>query len=98
MPYHLSERDLGLIQLEEFHAPSGYAEWFAALLRLGDWRFVEALHSVSAMVDGAWGETDLLAFCERDEIGIAVMVGEKIAVALTPAHGERDHARGQTLV
>lgn len=39
MPYHLSERDLDLIQLEEFHAPSGYAEWFAVLHRLGDWRF-----------------------------------------------------------
>jgi hypothetical protein len=98
MPFVPSERDLDLIQLEELHADSGYAEWFAERIGLPGWYFVEARHSVSSMVAGIWGETDLLAIFEQSGVRAAVMIEDKIAAAFTPAQGERYHERGKELV
>ncbi len=98
MHFSFSERDLDLIQLEELHADSGYSDWFAARIGLEGYEFVSARHSVSATVDGACGETDLLAFFQGNGSKVAVLIEDKISAAFTHRQAERYTERGGDLV
>jgi hypothetical protein len=97
MPFRISERDLDLLQLEELHADTGYADWFAARIGLGGYRFVSAEHSVSASANGQSGETDVLAFFESGPSHIAVMIEDKVAANFTTRQAHRYHERGEKL-
>lgn len=98
LPFCFSERDLDLIQLEELYAANGYADWLAGKVGLDSSRFLSAHHSVSATVNGASGETDLLVFFENAGTKTAVLVEDKISAAFTHRQAERYLERGQDLV
>ena len=98
LPFSFSERDLDLIQLEELYGASGYADWLACKVGLHSSRFVSAHHSVSATVNGASGETDLLVYFEKAGARTAVLVEDKISAAFTHRQAERYMERGQDLV
>ena len=98
MPFNMTERDLDLIQLEELHSGNGYAEWFANRIGLNDWSFRDARHSVSAVANGAYGETDILAIFEKNGQRCAVLIEDKTAAAFTERQAERYHERGALLV
>lgn len=97
-PFSASERDLDLIQLEELHAANGYADWFADKIGLTGYAFISARHSVSAVVKGAHGETDLLVFFEKNGSKVAVLIEDKISAAFTQRQAERYVERGEDLV
>lgn len=96
--FYFSERDLDLLQLEELHAESGYAAWFANRVGLSGYRFISARHSVSATVNGFNGETDLLVFFEKHDSKVAVLIEDKISAAFTHRQAERYVERGEDLV
>lgn len=98
MPFNMSERDLDLFILEELHASSGFADWFAGKLSLPEAQFERARHSVSTMAVERWGETDVLAFYAQASGTLAVLIEDKIAADFTDRQAERYHERGKKLI
>jgi len=98
LSFRFTERDLDLIQLEELHSDSGYADWFFGRIGLDGWKFESARHSVSAEVNASWGETDLLVFVQRERHRKALLIEDKIAAAFTDRQAHRYRERGHDLV
>ncbi|WP_332118923.1 PD-(D/E)XK nuclease family protein [Azorhizobium caulinodans] len=97
-PFKMQERDLDLFILEEFHANSGFAEWFAEQIGIEEAKFLGAEHSVSAKVNAKWGETDVLAYFNQGEDIIAVLIEDKISAAFTENQCQRYHERGKDII
>jgi hypothetical protein len=95
LSFRLTERDLDLIQLEELHSNSGYLEWFCSRVGLSGWKLENARHSVSAEVNGKWGESDLLVILKHGNERKAVLIEDKIAAAFTDRQALRYHERGR---
>lgn len=97
-PFHIQERDLDLIILEELHSDSGFASWLANKLGLVGYKFSDARHSVSAKAEAKWGETDVLVFFSNGTDRAAVLIEDKIGARFTERQAVRYHERANDVV
>jgi hypothetical protein len=94
----MQERDLDLFILEELHSNTDFQSWFAERIGLRSYMFRDAKHSVSAKIDGKWGETDILSFYEKGGETVAVLIEDKIAAAFADRQTDRYHDRAADLI
>lgn len=86
----ITERDIDLLLMEEFHISDEFVAWFCALLGFPDAQPVGAWHSVS----DTDGETDLLLCITQNDIEIGVLIENKIDAQEQDLQAERYHLRG----
>jgi len=90
----VTERDIDLLLLEEFHVNNDFVAWFCSEL---------GLHNVTAA--GAWhslsdtdGESDLVLRVLQDERHIGILIENKVNAPAQHRQAERYHLRGKRLV
>lgn len=91
----ITERDMDLLLLEEFHVSEPFRLWFAGKVldeEARGLRFVNAWHSIT---DGSLGESDLLVlFANPDDRVSAILVENKVDAPLQPDQAQRYAERG----
>lgn len=86
----VSERDVDLLLMEEFHASDKFVAWFCEQVGLVDTRADGAWHSVA----DADGETDLLLRVVVGDRRVGLLIENKIGAPEQHQQAERYHLRG----
>lgn len=86
----VTERDIDLLLMEEFHISDDFVTWFCGELALHDVQPTGAWHSIS----DTDGESDLLLRVRKDGRRIGILIENKIAAPEQDLQAERYHLRG----
>ena len=86
----VTERDVDMLLMEEFHTNDDFVVWFCGQLGLDRVSFAGAWHSVS----DTDGETDLLLRVLHNEKRIGVLIENKVSAPEQDLQAERYHLRG----
>jgi hypothetical protein len=86
----VTERDIDLLLMEEFHASDAFVAWFCGEVGLCDVTPAGAWHSVS----DTDGESDLLLCVTQGTRRIGVLIENKVAAPEQDHQAERYHLRG----
>ena len=96
VPAYVSERDIDLLLLEEFHVSPEFRAWFVANVygtSVQCAQFVGAWHSVDK---AGLGESDLiLEFLDSEGDATAILIEDKIDALPQPEQGARYRLRGE---
>lgn len=89
----ITERDIDLLVLEEFHVNPGFTAWFArqCLPSVQTIEFIGAWHS---LVDSVYGESDLTLIVKADNCAAAILIEDKIDAITMPEQANRYKRRG----
>lgn len=90
----VTERDIDLLLLEEFHVSNDFVTWFCSELGLRNVTAAGAWHSVS----DADGESDLLLRVLQEGSRIGILIENKVSAPAQYRQAERYHLRGGRLV
>ena len=86
----ITERDVDLLLMEEFHINDDFVVWFCGQIALDGVSFAGAWHSVS----DTDGETDLLLRVIRSGKRVGVLIENKVSAPEQDLQAERYHLRG----
>jgi PD-(D/E)XK nuclease superfamily len=86
----VTERDIDLLLMEEFHINDDFVTWFCGELVLHNVQPAGAWHSIS----DTDGESDLLLRVRKDGRRIGILIENKIAAPEQDLQAERYHLRG----